>query len=187
MEQNGLVYLVDIQPTITILARHISPDSVDSVLGCSPHVEKFLIYLHNTPLGGLILAFKKVGAVILLVSSMEKSVKFYKDTLGLQMKNKSKDWTEFFKDGTVLALTPAKRKSMVHSGTGMLVGFMVSDMDQTVKELKAKRVKFFKKPKDEPFGKHAVIEDPDGHLISIAEIKMKSDEGFDMLGMFGTD
>jgi catechol 2,3-dioxygenase-like lactoylglutathione lyase family enzyme len=133
------------------------------------------------------LAFKKVGAVILLVSGMDKSIRFYRDTLGLQIKSKSKDWTEFFKDGTVLALTPAKRKSMVSSGTGMLVGFMVSDMDATVKELKAKKVKFFKKPKEEPFGKHAIIEDPDGHLISIAEIKSKSDEGFDMLGMFGMD
>jgi catechol 2,3-dioxygenase-like lactoylglutathione lyase family enzyme len=76
---------------------------------------------------------------------------------------------------------------MVGSGTGMLVGFMVSDMNATVKALKAKKVKFFKNPKDEPFGKHAVIEDPDGHLISIAEIKTKSDEGFDMLGLVGAD
>jgi catechol 2,3-dioxygenase-like lactoylglutathione lyase family enzyme len=133
------------------------------------------------------LTFRRVGAVILLVSSMDKSVKFYKDTLGLPLKSKSKDWTEFYKEGTVLALTPAKRKSMVSSGTGMLVGFMVHDMDAAVKELKAKKVKFFKKPKEEPFGKHAVIEDPDGHLISLAEIKTASEEGFDMLGMFGTD
>jgi catechol 2,3-dioxygenase-like lactoylglutathione lyase family enzyme len=133
------------------------------------------------------MAFKKVGAVILLVSNMQASIKFYKDTLGLPLKAKSKDWTEFFQDGTVIALHPMRRKSIVGSSTGMLVGFMVSDMDATVKELKAKKVKFFKKPKDEPFGKHAIIEDPDGHLISIAEIKTKSDEGFDMLGMLGTD
>ncbi|MEO9294203.1 MAG: VOC family protein [Nitrososphaera sp.] len=133
------------------------------------------------------MAFKKVGAVILLVSNMQASIKFYKDTLGLPLKTKSKDWTEFFQDGTVIALHPMRRKSIVGSSTGMLVGFMVSDMDATVKELKAKKVKFFKKPKDEPFGKHAIIEDPDGHLISIAEIKTKSDEGFDMLGMLGTD
>lgn len=131
--------------------------------------------------------FRKVGAVILLVSSMQTSTRFYKDTLGLPLKTKSKDWTEFFMEGTVLALTPAKKKSMVGSGTGMLVGFMVSDMNATVKALKAKKVKFFKNPKDEPFGKHAVIEDPDGHLISIAEIKTKSDEGFDMLGLVGAD
>jgi catechol 2,3-dioxygenase-like lactoylglutathione lyase family enzyme len=133
------------------------------------------------------LLFRKVGAVILLVSSMQTSTRFYKDTLGLPLKTKSKDWTEFFMEGTVLALTPAKKKSMVGSGTGMLVGFMVSDMNATVKALKAKKVKFFKNPKDEPFGKHAVIEDPDGHLISIAEIKTKSDEGFDMLGLVGAD
>lgn len=133
------------------------------------------------------MAFKKVGAVILLVSNMQASVKFYKDTLGLPLKTKAKDWTEFFHDGTVLALHPMRKKSIVGSSTGMLVGFMVSDMDATIKELKAKKVKFFKKPKDEPFGKHAIIEDPDGHLISIAEIKTKSDEGFDMLGMLGAD
>lgn len=131
--------------------------------------------------------FRKVGAVILLVSSMQASTRFYKETLGLPLKTKSKDWTEFFMEGTVLALTPAKKKSMVGSGTGMLVGFMVGDMNATVKALKAKKVKFFKNPKEEPFGKHAIIEDPDGHLISIAEIKTKSEEGFDMLGMFGTD
>ena len=127
------------------------------------------------------MAFRKVGAVILLVSNMDKSMKFYKDTLGLPLKRKSKEWTEFFKDGTVIALTPAKRKSMVSSSTGMLVGFMVSDMEATVKELKAKKVKFFKKPKEEPFGKHAIIQDPDGHLISIMQMPQ---EGLTQVGYY---
>ena len=35
------------------------------------------------------MTFDKVGAVILLVSNMEKSVKFYRDTLGLKIKTKS--------------------------------------------------------------------------------------------------
>jgi lactoylglutathione lyase len=48
-------------------------------------------------------------------------------------------------------------------------------------------VKFFKKPKEEPFGKHAIVQDPDGHLISIAEIKEKSSEGFDLLGLIGAE
>jgi hypothetical protein len=37
-------------------------------------------------------------------------------------------------------------------------------------------------PKEEPFGKHTILEDPDGHLISIAQIESKSAEGFDLLG-----
>jgi hypothetical protein len=48
-------------------------------------------------------------------------------------------------------------------------------------------VKFFKRTKEEPFGKHAIVQDPDGHLISIAELKEKSLEGFDLLGLIGTE
>ena len=133
------------------------------------------------------MTFRKVGAVILLVSDMEKSIRFYRDTLGIPIKIKSKAWTEFFNKDTVLALHPAKKKSKMKTGSGMLVGFEVSDLDSTVKKLKEKKVKFFKKPKEEPFGKHAIIEDPDGHLVSIAEIKEKSTEGFDLLGLLGQE
>jgi predicted enzyme related to lactoylglutathione lyase len=133
------------------------------------------------------LTFRKVGAVILLVSDMGKSIRFYRDTLGIPIKTKSKAWTEFFNKDTVLALHPAKKKSKIKTGSGMLVGFEVSDLDSTVKKLKEKKVKFFKKPKEEPFGKHAIIQDPDGHLVSIAEIKEKSAEGFDLLGLIGRE
>jgi catechol 2,3-dioxygenase-like lactoylglutathione lyase family enzyme len=133
------------------------------------------------------LKFRKVGAVILLVSNMEKSIKFYADTLGLPIKARSDDWTEFFNNDTVLALHPAKKKSKLKTGSGMLVGFEVDDLDSTVKKLKEKRVRFFKKPKEEPFGRHAIVQDPDGHLVSIAEIKEKSTGGFDLLGLVGTE
>jgi lactoylglutathione lyase len=133
------------------------------------------------------LAFRKVGAVILLVSNMEKSIKFYTDTLGLPIKTRSKDWTEFFKNDTVLALHPARKKSKLKTGSGMLVGFEVTDLSSTMKKLKERKVKFYKRPKDEPFGKHAIVQDPDGHLISIAEIKEKSREGFDLLGLIGAE
>jgi lactoylglutathione lyase len=133
------------------------------------------------------MAFNRVGAVILLVSNMEKSVKFYRDILGLPIKTKSKDWTEFFNNDTVMALHPAKKKSNIKTDSDMLVGFEVGDLEATVKKLKEKKVKFFKKPKEEPFGKHAIVQDPDGHLISIAEIKEKSAEGFDLLGLIGAE
>jgi lactoylglutathione lyase len=134
------------------------------------------------------LTFRKVGAVILLVSNMEKSIKFYSDILELPVKTRSKDWTEFFNNDTVLALHPApKKKKTLKTGSGTLVGFEVTDLDSTVKKLKEKRVKFFKRPKEEPFGKHAIVQDPDGHLISIAELKEKSLEGFDLLGLIGAE
>jgi lactoylglutathione lyase len=134
------------------------------------------------------LPFRKVGAVILLVSNIEKSIRFYSEILELPIKTRSKDWTEFFNNDTVLALHPAPRKKgIVKTGSGTLVGFEVTDLDSTVKRLKEKRVKFFKRPKEEPFGKHAIVRDPDGHLISIAEIDEKSSEGFDLLGFIGAE
>lgn len=131
------------------------------------------------------MSFKKVGAVILLVSNMDRAIKFYRDTLGLVVKNISDEWTEFFTSGTVLALHPAKTK--VKHNPNMLVGFMVSDLDSIANTLRSKNIKFFKEPKEESFGKHAIIEDPDGHLISIAEIKSKSSEGFDLIGLIGAE
>ncbi len=134
------------------------------------------------------LKFRKVGAAILLVSNMEKSIKFYTETLELPIKTRSKEWTEFFTNDTVLALHPAAKKSKLKTGSGALIGFEVTDLDSTVRRLKEKRVKFFKKPKEEPFGKHAIIKDPDGHLISLAEINEKSsEEGFDLLGLIGAE
>ena len=118
---------------------------------------------------------------------MEKSIKFYSETLELPIKTRSKDWTEFFNNDTVLALHPApKKKTKLKTGSGTLVGFEVTDLDSTVKKLKERRVKFFKIPKEEPFGKHAIVQDPDGHLISIAEINEKS-LGFDLLGFIGAE
>ncbi len=132
-------------------------------------------------------SFKKVGSVILLVSNMKESLVFYKDTLGLPVKSQSEDWIEFFVNGTVLALHPAENKTKLKTGISMLVGFMVSDLENNVKKLKENKVKFFKEPKEEPFGKHAIIKDPDGHLISIAEINTEPTEGFDLLGLIGAE
>jgi predicted enzyme related to lactoylglutathione lyase len=113
--------------------------------------------------------FHKIGAVILLVSDMKSSIKFYRDILGMKLKEQSKDWTEFSEGGTVLALHPTSKKK-IKKNNSMLVGFSVSDFDDIINGLKQKKVKFYKKPKEEPFGKHAIIQDPDGHLISIVQM-----------------
>jgi len=132
------------------------------------------------------LTFKRLGAVILLVSDMDKSMKFYRDVLELPVKNTSAEWVEFFSSGTVLALHPSKNKTRTKNSR-VLVGFMVSDLESVAQKLKDKNVEFFKKPKEESFGKHAIIVDPDGHLISIAEISSKSSEGFDLIGLIGAE
>lgn len=107
--------------------------------------------------------------------------------LNLPIKSQAEDWIEFFDSGTVIALHPAKRKTKISNGVGVLVGFMINDFDVTINELKQENVKFFKERKQESFGKHAIIEDPDGHLISIAHIESNPAHGFDLLGLIGAD
>jgi lactoylglutathione lyase len=128
--------------------------------------------------------FKKISAIILLVADAPKLIGFYRDVLGFEVKQESEDWIELStKEGsTVLALYPKrdkKKPSSVKQGldnaNNMLIGFNVSDLDSVCKELDNKGVSFFKRPAEESFGKHAIIEDPEGNLISIAELKLKDE------------
>lgn len=140
--------------------------------------------------------FGRIGSVILLVDDLERSAQFYKDTIGLKLKVKTTDWIEFFEKGTTLALHPRRRRRKDvddddddrDGHLNVLVGFMVADLDQVIKDLRAKDVRFFKEPTTEPFGKHAIILDPDDHLISIAEIEStRSNEEFDLIGFLGAE
>ncbi|MFY9868261.1 MAG: VOC family protein [Candidatus Nitrosopolaris sp.] len=118
--------------------------------------------------------FNRIGAVILLVSDMKKSMEFYKDMLGMELKQQAEDWVEFSKQGTVLALHPTKEKELTKN-ISMLIGFNVSELETVCSNLEKKKVKFHKKVTNEVFGKHAIIEDPDGHLISLAEMAPKEE------------
>ena len=105
--------------------------------------------------------FSRIGAVILLVSDMKKSLIFYRDILGMELKKESEDWIEFVKQGTtVLALHPTKKRKITKNNS-MLVGFNVSNLESVCIELEKKEVKFYKKLAEEPFGKHAILKDPD--------------------------
>ena len=121
--------------------------------------------------------FKRLGAVILLVEDLQKCVAFYRDTLELKIKNQSPDWVKFQNEGrsAVLALHPARIRQKGFSN--MLVGFSVSNLESVCKKLKDKEVKFHKDLTQESFGKHAIIKDPEGHLISIVEIPPKDELG----------
>lgn len=136
------------------------------------------------------MSFRKLGAVILLVSDMHRSIQFYKEILNLPIKKESEEWTEFFNKETVLALHPVKhKKENLKSAQHILIGFTANDFDHTINTLREKGVVFFKNAKEESFGKHAIIEDPDGHLISIVKLKSNQNEedGFDFLGLIGAE
>jgi len=121
--------------------------------------------------------FKQIDYVMIGVSNMEKSVGFYKDILGLPLKYQTSDWTEFRTGATTLALHLSKPRTASLAAQSDLVpgmstiGFTVTDLDKTYRELKTKNVRFVMEPemREEEGHKLAVCLDPDGLEISISE------------------
>jgi lactoylglutathione lyase len=126
--------------------------------------------------------FKKVDYVMITVSDMNRSVKFYRDTLGIPVKFESPDWTEFETGATTLALhgggKPAKQPSASAgpADQGMdagvcTIGFSVPDLDRSYRDLQSKGVRFVMQPtkREEEGILLSVFLDPDGMPISIAQ------------------
>jgi len=112
---------------------------------------------------------------MVMVSDMERSVRFYRDVLGLQLRFQSPDWTEFDVAGTTLALHgggkpgPPQGKEQL-AGTAS-IGFNVDNVDVVYENLKAKGARSVIPPTQrEGEGiRLAVFTDPDGLAISFAQ------------------
>ncbi len=112
------------------------------------------------------------------VSDMGRSVKFYRETLGLKLRFESPGWSEFeVGNGVTLALHGGAQPSDsgVRSGEPVAgtasIGFGVENVDKACQELKAKGARFVMDPRDrEREGvRLAVLVDPDGFPISLAQ------------------
>jgi lactoylglutathione lyase len=122
--------------------------------------------------------FNQIDYTMVMVSDMNRSVEFYRDQLGIQLKFQSPEWTEFVTGTTTLALHGGGLPQQ-SSGGGKdkaagtcSLGFNVEDVDQTYAELKAKGVNFVMPPTQrEGEGiKLAVCVDPDGLPVSFAQM-----------------
>lgn len=119
----------------------------------------------------------KLDYVIVAVSDMDDSIRFYRDQLGLSLKFDSKEWTEFQTGTTTLALHPTRQRGPAKTESSDLVpgtcslGLNVPDLDATFKDLQSKGVRFVMSPTERPGEgiRLAVCLDPDGLQISIAQ------------------
>jgi len=118
--------------------------------------------------------FKKVNAVILLVSDVERSKRFYRDVLGLKIKYETPEWVEFLKEGAVLALNKNRSGIKVSKEKAML-NFITSDINYAKNTLRERGVSIYKDIQEDDRGKYMVIEDPDSYKIIIVEPKVKED------------
>src|SRR6476469_3020252 len=92
----------------------------------------------------------RLSTVFIYVSDMERSVRFYRDTLGLPLRFQSEHWSEFETETVTLALhaggTPkAGGDGAAEAGT-VRFGWGVEDIDAVCDELKRRGVRFIMEP-----------------------------------------
>jgi lactoylglutathione lyase len=118
--------------------------------------------------------FNRLYALCLLVDDLEKSLTFYRDTLGLTV-NSTDDGYADFKLGDMLyaifqkdKATAMFSKEHMTSGGGCVIAFLVNDVALTCEELKEKGVKIFEGPKTMPWGQTvAYFKDPDNNILEL--------------------
>src|SRR2546425_6399126 len=93
------------------------------------------------------------------VSDMDRSVRFYRDTLGLKLRFQSPDWTEFDMGSSTIALhgggVPAPPQGKEQYAGRASIGFAVENVDRVFEELQSKGAR--------------VVIDPDGLPVSFAQ------------------
>jgi lactoylglutathione lyase len=114
---------------------------------------------------------KHLGSVIVAVSNLEKSVKFYNEIIGMPIKNKRENWIELAKQGATVILHPSTRP--INTGTsienGIVIGLVVGDIQSAVQELKSQNVPIYRDIESHKAGKNAIVLDPDKYMISLFE------------------
>ncbi len=117
--------------------------------------------------------FDKFEIVMIVVSDMDRSVRFYRDVLGLKLKIQSPGFSEFDVGSVALGLHPEGEhlKAQDADKSGASFGFATKNMEATVRTLKERGVRFIMEPRDEGFGILAVFADPDGYNIQLVQKK----------------
>ena len=114
---------------------------------------------------------KHLGSVIIAVSNLGKSVKFYNEIIGMPIKNKRENWIELAKQGATVILHPATKP--INTGTsidnGIVIGIVVGDIQSAIQELKSQNVTIYREIESHKAGKNAIVLDPDKYMISLFE------------------
>lgn len=108
---------------------------------------------------------RDIGHVMIFVKDMDRSVAFYRDTLGLPAMFVSECWSEFRTGGTTLALHQADDAKGRNTG----ISFNVGNVDDTMAVLVARGVKITREAEmvcDDV--RCAAFADPEGNVVGIS-------------------
>ena len=116
----------------------------------------------------------KFSIVMLVCSDLQRSRDFYREVMDLPvLQDLPKRPVRFaLGDGAVLSLHRKSDVLKVRPGS-LQLGFTVADVDTFVAGCVARGVPLFQDPYDEPFGRIAIIGDPDGYPLQIATLSRR--------------
>lgn len=109
----------------------------------------------------------KLGTLMVVVKDMDRSIKFYRDVLGLKVKTRTPEWTALDAGNIEIGLHAESKHLHVRPTESASFAFLVPDIQQAVDHLKANQVRILMPPKQESFGWLCVFTDPDGYHIQL--------------------
>jgi lactoylglutathione lyase len=118
----------------------------------------------------------RVDYVILYVAHLDRSIAFYRQLIGLQLKLRDHGYAEFVTEGTKFGLFErAKLPELIGrdaraGGPGGEIAFLVSDVDGEAVRLRAAGAEILAGPTDRPWGHRTLhLLDPDGFVVELAQ------------------
>jgi catechol 2,3-dioxygenase-like lactoylglutathione lyase family enzyme len=117
----------------------------------------------------------RFDSIVLIVSDLERSIEFYRDKLGMQVRYRYRGFVALEAGPVPLQLESLDEAAKTFGNEALLVGrqaghrlaftVLVDDVDEAYRELENRGVRFFKAPTDMPWGhRNADFEDPDGNI-----------------------
>jgi len=104
---------------------------------------------------------KSVPFVAVVVSNANKSAEWYKEKLGMEIRDKEGHWVTVAPKGSKVLLHLCETTPLEQGNTG--IALSVDDLDKAYKEMSSKGVEFTKKPVKAKWGSSAMFKDPDGN------------------------
>lgn len=118
---------------------------------------------------------RRVDYIIWYTASLDRSVAFYRDVIGLDVRVEGHGYVEFAVENTKLALFERSQlPDLIGRGggeapTGEIV-FVVDDVDAEAARLRAAGAELLSGPVDRPWGHRTVhLADPDGNIVELAQ------------------
>jgi len=107
------------------------------------------------------LMIKSIMDMAVVVSDAKKSSEWYKEKLGLEVRDNEGHWITVAPKGSNVVVHLCETKPLEQGNTG--IAFYVDDLDKAYNEMKTKGVEFTTKPKKTEWGSYAMFKDPDGN------------------------